>query len=84
MKPQVSQHFEEVLPGHGKPGDRTRPAGRLSTQRDFVSAVNPRRAFRPTAMTGVPASQPTGPNSLFKRGVNVDVVAGASSYAGLS
>jgi len=29
-------------------------------------------------------SLPPGPNSLFKRGVNVDVVAGASSYAGLS
>ncbi len=40
---------------------------------------SPCRAFRPTAMRGVPASQPSALNSLFKRGVNADGAAGAPS-----
>ncbi len=35
-----------------------------------VGHHDPRRAFRPTAMTGVPARQPPGPNSLHRRGVS--------------
>ena len=35
-------------------------------------------------MTGSPSQPAARPNSLFERGVIVDVVAGASSYAGLS
>jgi hypothetical protein len=39
----------------------------------------------PSHPTGRDSNRPPpGPNSLLKRGVNVDVVAGASSYAGLS